>query len=687
MWFRWPASLPQQCDEIAFGLIPDIEFILLATDAIVSANSTRYSVRLPMRRYLPLIIRTCLPTLLFGLAIGCSGIEKAKPTPKEAKADRSFLIDVPEIMRGTIASETVVLGYEAQTSSGYSPIVARGYGLVVGLHGNGSRDMAPQLRAFMLAQAAKYGVGNARYGDPNSRMTPQQLLDSGDTAVVVVEAVVPQGAVRGTRFDVRVAADPLSGATVSLEGGTLWTTELRPGSPTIGGTQAAPLAEAHGPVFVNPFAEPGAIGKDTVVRTAGRILNGGSVIKDMPLKLRLANPSHARAAILQTAINSRFVQEPRQKEQTAHGESDEVIRINVPPSFADRTDEFIELLRHTSIAQANPELIAMSIRQLVLANPLVAKAASLRWQALGRRVLPIIKDLYDYPEEQPRLAALRAGAKLDDALVIPHLFDMASHASPDARIKAIQLLADMQANPLIDQTLRALLDDEDIEVRLEAYEALAKRDDPYMRRYTVDGKFILDVVESHKPMIYITQTGQPRIAVFDRKLAIDRPAMISTWSDTFMVKADSENDPLEVFYRAPGNEQGVILKADPELERFVQFLGHTTTIEKPAPGLGMTYCETVGLLYHIWNQKYVKADFKAEQDRILAAIARVRDESDVPDRPEFTSIAKPDDSGAKTDFGPTSDLGKLQRDAPPMPSGAFDPVAPKPETPPTNPQK
>jgi len=572
--------------------------------------------------------------------IGCETVEKAKPQPESVKVDRSFQIDAPQIMRGTVSAEAVLLGYENTSSDEYQPVVARGYGLVVGLYGTGSRDIPPQVRAYMLAQASKYGFGSPKFGPQVQAMTPEQLLNSADTAVVIVEAVIPQGATKGTKFDVRVYADPRTGTT-SLEGGRLYTADLRPGPVTAGGAEAFALAQASGPVFVNPFAEPGAVGRDTVNRISGRILNGGVVMEDMPLKLRLASPSHTRAAILITAINSRFPQEPGQADPTARGESDETVEITVPPSYRDRTDVFVDRLRHTTITQSNPEGIAMSIRRVLLANPAVGQAASLRWQALGTRALPIIKELYDYPEEAPRMAALEAGAKLNHALVIPHLITMAKTGSFDTRIGAINLLGGMDPNPQIDQALRLLLDDDDVEVRLQSYEALVKRRDPYLRRNVVDDKYVVDVVESTKPMIYITQVGTPRIVIFGRDLRIHQPITVTAWSNRFMVKADETDELVEVYYRGERESQGVIQRISPNLEEFVSFLGHMTTVEHPEPGLGLSYSEAVGALHQVWLQKYIQADFKAEQDRILAAIVRREGSKTLEERPEF--MENPDD--------------------------------------------
>jgi len=590
---------------------------------------------------------------------GCSGIEKAPPESTSTKIDRSFVIDVPEIMRGTIASESVVLGYESQTSENYRPIVARGYGLVVGLNGTGAADIPPTLRAHMLDEAAKGGFGSEQYGPEIAGLTPEQLLNSEDTAVVVVEAIVPQGAVKGTRFDVRVYPAPGT-QTTSIEGGRLYTTLLRPGELKVGGAQAFELAKARGPIFVNPFAEPGAIGRDTVTRTVGRVLNGGEVVKDMPIKLRLANPSHQRAAIIITAVNTRFPQEPSQKTATARGESDELIEIMVPPSFAGRTDEFLDLLRHSTILQANPEAAATFVKRTLLANPLVADAAALRWQALGTRVLPLIKDLYDYAEEVPRFAALKAGAELDDALVVPHLIDIAQNGAPDNKLIAIKLLGEMKLNPQIDIALRKQLDDPDVEVRLESYEALVRRRDPAMRQFAVDNKFIIDMVDSKQPLIYVTQIGQPRIVLFSSGMEVRRPMSLFAWSNRLMMKAESGDEELEVFYRSPTGRQGTILKASPTLDKLVRFFGHETSIEKPDPGLGLSYSETVGAVHELWRNGFINADFKAEQDRILAAILRRERQTEVPERPEFTGEVEDETAPpANTGSGDIEDLGEI----------------------------
>ncbi|MEE2972182.1 MAG: hypothetical protein VX672_03570, partial [Planctomycetota bacterium] len=417
--------------------------------------------------------------------------------------------------------------------------------------------------------------------------------------------------------------------------GRLYTTDLRPGPIQVGSKQASSLATGRGNIFINPFAEPDANGRDTVDRLTGRILDGGTVDDAMPLKLRLAVTSHTRAAAVQDAINSRYPREPGQRDATAHGKSGEEIEIVVPPSHADDPASFVELIKHTGLRPEAAEASALAIKRALLANPGFALEASWRWQAVGPKSIPVIQDLYNHPEEAPRLAALTAGAALDDAATAPHLIDMARNGSDSGRLTAVELLSDMGANPAIEVGLRPLLDHPDVDVRLAAFEALEKRRDPIVLAYDIDQKFTLNLVPSDSPMIYVAQTGAPRIVVFGDAVEVDRPMFLEAWSDRLLMKGEETADKIEIFFR---EAEGIPAQTDlvsPDVAELIAYLGHKTTIEAPAPGIGLSYGETIGALHQLWRQGYIEADFKAEQDRVLAAILRAQKVERSEDRAEF----------------------------------------------------
>ena len=565
------------------------------------------------------------------LALGaCSDmmVERAAPNLEKASVDRSAVkvdsIDIDPIMRGTVASETGLVGFD--------PVVVRGYGIVVGLRDTGSRQMPSDVRAFLTQELAKRGFGSGQPGAP--KLSPQDLLNSSDTAVVIVEGVIPPGAPKGSKFDVRVTTAPGT-STSSLEGGRLLIADLRPGPLFTGSRQPFPLAEGAGPVVINPFVEPNATQRDAINRTSGRVLDGGLVNKDMPLKLRLMTPSHSRAETIQNTINTLFPREPRQKEETAHGRSAETIDLSVPPSFRRRTGEFAELIRHTPLNVENPEQTAMAIRRSLLANPGAAGAASWRWQALGKRALPMIQDLYEYPEEQPRFAALNAGSKLDDQLAVQPLMDLARKSeSLTIRTEAIKLLGRMGTNAEIELGLRELLDDPDVEIRLSAFEALDKRRDPHIIGMEMGRKFVLNVVPSKYRMIYVSQSGQPRVVVFGEALGVKVPMTLYSWEGRLIIKADEGDRFLEVFYRERPELPATVDRVKPDMSSLIGYFARRPTPDRPETGLNFSYSETISALHELWRLKYIDCDFRAEQDRILAEVLR-DDQREKDLRPEF----------------------------------------------------
>lgn len=566
-----------------------------------------------------------------------ANIQKAAVKRDTAKVEST---DIDPIMRGTVASETGLVGFE--------PIVVRGYGVVVGLRDTGSRQMPSDVRAFLTQELSKRGFGSGAPGAP--KMSPQQLLNSSDTAVVIVEGVIPPGAPKGSKFDVRVTVAPGT-STVSLEGGRLLIADLRPGPLFTGSKQPFPIGEGAGSIVINPFVEPNATQRDSINRTSGRVLDGGLVNRDMKLKLRLHTPSHSRAETIQNTINTYFPRETKQKEETAHGRSADTIDLSVPPSFAKRTAEFAELIRHTPLSVDNPEQTAMAIRRALLANPGAAGAASWRWQALGKRSLPMIQDLYEYPEEQPRFAALNTGAKLNDMLAVQPLMQMARTSdSITFRSDAIKLLGRMGVNAEIELGLRELLDDKDVEIRLAAFEALDKRRDPHIVGIEMGRKFILNIVPSKYRMIYVAQSGQPRIVIFGEDLTVKRPMTLFTWGGRLIIKADEGDKFLEVFYRERPEMAQVVDRAKPDVGSLIGYLARRATPDRPESGLNLTYSETISAVHELWRSKYIECDFRAEQDRILAEVLR-DDKGEKDLRPEF---APEDGKEDGSDEGPRS---------------------------------
>lgn len=612
------------------------------------------------------VASVCTLAVLAGALAGCNREKRKQPPPRPRQAEQIVLRQVPSALRGTVGAEASLQGVESTLVSGI--------GFVVGLNGTGGLTMPEQFAAHLEREMGLKGItaSSDAGGSALAGRSPRQLLQDPNTAAVIVQAAVPPGANNGDSFDVYVRA---INAT-SLEGGTLWTTTLRVGPPSaFGNRQAIEMGNAKGPIFLNPFASPG--GGDGLQRTVGRVLDGGAVSEPTVINVVLDNPSHQRARQIASAINSSFPRGPGDADQIARGRDDQLVQVRVPFRYRDRREDFIELIRHMPIDQSFPEAFARRFAQTLRTDPYLSKNMSFSLEAVGERAKPFLTDLYDSGELGPRLAALRAGASLDDPRAVRSLRDIALNGPDSLRADAIALMASIDGGPIIDEALRSLLSSDQMAVRVEAYEglmtravslqkrrlALAQQQAQRMRevvpsasptqldtlarafipggglqgvsRELVEGKFFLDRVPFGEPLIYITQQGEPRIVLFGRAAALRTPMLVSAWEGRLLMASDAPGDPVRLYYRDPVTRRTTTLDSVPmELEALIRFMAKEPTPNDPRPGLGLGYAEIVGLLYQIQQGSATQAAFATEADRLLLRLLQTVEQDDIEIRPE-----------------------------------------------------
>ncbi len=580
--------------------------------------------------------------------------------------------DVPALLRGTVASEA--------TFNGIEPVLVSGYGLVVGLNGTGGDVLPENIRVTMEREMGLLGIGKTTdsQGTAIDGVTPAQLLRDKNVAVVLVQAAIPPGSPEGSTFDVYVRAINAS----SLEGGSLWTTDLRIGdAATFGQVQSRGIAKARGPIFINPFADPGK--EDSgITRITGRVLDGGLVSNPLQIELVLNTQSFQLVRSLTSAINSRFPEEPGDGGQVARGRggpnaqtgSGGSIALRVPGSYRDQAADFLQIVRHIRIDQTMPEQYARRYVEGVKSEPIMATSVAWGLEALGQKSLPFARELYDFNELAPRMAGLRAGARLNDPRAVQPLAELARTQTGPVRTAAIELLGKIDGGPTVDTTLRSLLNETDLVTRIAAYEALADRSERLqfnrlssaqrnnrerggpkfsptqlevlsalafpgntlqgVERRLIEDKFLLDIVPYGEPMIYIAQQGRPRIVLFGSNLELIRPSVMSTWSDRFMLSYELGSLTARVYYMAPGADRAVVQQTRPNLPDLVAFLAKKSISGDPRPGLDMSYSEVVGVLHALFKSNTTAAAFATETDKLKSQLLAAASALTVAERPE-----------------------------------------------------
>lgn len=527
---------------------------------------------------------------LISLAGGCGdgefslfgGKKEPPPEPAPAPADRRdpLLID-------TIGGRTL--------TSDAEPMLVRGYGVVIGLGDDGGTDCPTAVREYLIDYLAREAAAEA----PISRFysSPNSLLDSPDAAVVQISGVIPAGAPAGAMFDVQVEA--MGTQTRSIDGGLLLESELKIFEPSMTGAgiiASRTYAKARGVVLTNPFSQ-GSDGDGEARR--GVVLGGSRSLVDRTVRLVLDEPSYSTARRIERRINERFGQNP----SAANAMSQSYVTLKTPVAYRTRPGRFIDLAAHLYL-EASPGFTERKLRELAdeiakAAGPDRRNHVSLIWEGIGRAALPQIQPLYGHSDPAVAFFSARAGTRLGDASAATVLANLASADDKGYRVSAIRELGASDMGHMAGRLL-TLLDSTDQEVRVAAYQALLGLGHPSVRSTRFPNpmdpsvtNLIVDVVPSAgPPLIFVTRTGSPRIAIFGRDVPVELPVFYSHPREFVTVNAAAGDPEITVFCRTRKRRVlSDMLKAAPRVDDLIRRLAAPPLKDTrgDVQGLGLSY--------------------------------------------------------------------------------------------------
>jgi hypothetical protein len=497
---------------------------------------------------------------------------------------------------------------------GMGVLQVRGIGLVVGLGKNGSRQCPRQVRDQLVESLHKrYRFFSGVVGVKG--VSPESLIDDIDTAVVIVEAGIPAGARVGTTFDVRVRALPGT-QTKSLRGGHLFSTELKTFRTNAAGVllTGQVFGKADGPVFLNPFADDESATQ--VSPLEGVVLGGGRATEERKLRLVLLEPSHARAKSIQDRINNRFPD----ARKIADAPSPTVVEVYVPEELGEDVGHAVGLLRglylsHDPVFEATrARLLAREILRPDAPHALITMCL----EGLGQSAVAVLSDLYADPREYVRFHAAVAGTRLREHLGVEAISAIAADPVSTYRFQAIDALGEAHGMASAGHQLRALLEDPDSRVRISAYRALLRRNDPMIESAEIGpNNFTLDIVPSSQGRsVYARRTGARRIALIGSGLTCAPPLHYVSPDGAITVNAFSGDEALTLIRVAVGSgARSDPMKVPFDLPPLVRLLGGSAAVgsDGEALGLGIDYGGIVRMLSAFSRNGVIDADFTMEQ--------------------------------------------------------------------------
>ncbi len=220
-----------------------------------------------------------------------------------------------------------------------------GYGLVIGLAGDGDSDSPLTINAVSNS-LRRFGL----------TVNPDDLK-SKNVAAVMITADIPPFAREGTRIDVTVSS---IGDAESLQGGVLLQTPLLGADETV-------YAVAQGQIAVGGYlGGNGGAGGATVQKnhpTVGQIANGAIVEREIDMeigkggnvKLLLRNPDYNTASKLAEGINIIFPASTIAVDAAA-------VQVTIPEIYLGREVDFISSIGGISIEPDTPARIIINER-------------------------------------------------------------------------------------------------------------------------------------------------------------------------------------------------------------------------------------------------------------------------------------------------------------------------------------
>jgi len=471
-------------------------------------------------------------------------------------------------------------------------VALEGYGLVGGLTGTGSIMAPPDVTAYL----ERYIKAQMR----DSGLDIEKLMRSRDTAVVRLEATLPEGASKNQEFDVRVAA--LTGTrTTSLENGWLYTADLRPVGTL--GVATATVAKAGGPVYIDK------LGPGRVNRTAGYVLAGADVLKDYSVSLILSKPDFQTASDIRNRINEPFGPD------VATAVTASQVELKVPNQYRKQQQWFLSVVQAMYLRQ-DPVLIARRIeahiRELAVADDKAAAEAAL--EAIGHESLRALPVLLNSSNEEVRLRAGRCMLKLDSERGLQVLRRIAEDRTSAYRVQALQAIVLTAERDDAAAIARKLLRDDDFEIALAAYEELRRLNDIAIAQRLVGRRFYLEqIAQTPQKAIFVARRGQPRIVLFGAPLYCRDEVFVESSDGSIMVNSAAGQKYVSVMRKHPARPALVgPLRTSFNLSDIIQVLCDEPLKERgERGGLGVSYADMVALLQQMSAKGAVEAQFRA----------------------------------------------------------------------------
>jgi len=425
--------------------------------------------------------------------VGCSHIIKRGQSP-----------DTEAMEFGADFEEPTYIG-DIATPTGMGTQKVDGIALVTELDGTGSEPRPSGQRDYLISEIKTHNIDNIN-----------DLLESKDNSLVLVMGMIPQGAQKGDRFDVKVQTLKRS-KTTSLEGGYLMQARLKPFVST-----RQSISFGHNSALVRGRVVVDALfgsEKDETNSVSGIIPGGGVVTRERTNQLSIKGDDRSiqTATAVGQAINNRFSTRIQgSPEGVANPINDQIVEMLIPEDYRHNIGRYFHVVLNIAFAETPVQRVnRLEVLERRLHDPTQASLTAVRLEAIGEEAKNVLKRGLRANNKVVQFHSAEALAYMGDNSGLEILRE-AADTKPSYRWHALTAMASLKDAPA-EEALANLFNSDSAEARYGAFRALRQSmpDSLAISGEFAGREFMLHTVSStSRPIIHISRSEVPEIVIF-----------------------------------------------------------------------------------------------------------------------------------------------------------------------------
>ncbi len=529
-------------------------------------------------------VTTLILILATLLAVGCS---KKVPQDPYKEQQRKVLMNKGRLVQDLARPANV---HAAKIESAT---------LVRGLRGTGADEPPSSYQQLVLNDLSR---------DIEKKRTAKSEIASLNTAIVLLETIVPPGARKGDRLDAKIKLPPGSEAS-SIQNGYVEDAEMYQYMTADIIRRGYVLGVANGFVTLDPNLIEN---NSPIAYKEGKIIGGAVVARSRPIWLEIKEDERSAgvAQRIEDVINKRFsYTKPGYagKKKVAEAKAGAArINLEVPEEYRDNVIRYVNVVLAISFYETADELnerVDRLAQQLL--EPESSEFASLQLEAIGSsnaKVLDAIRRGLDSPNDAVRFNSAITSAYFNvrqDRQKTAKILAEFARTNATYRPAALATLGvSMKTSFDVDSELRKLLSEQNIETRYGAFRALWTRNPT---DYMIQGENMADQFSYHclncggSPYVHVSESSRPEIVLFNSDAIYLQGAVEIEANPRLTIRADEDGIVVKEYAAGDGidEQRRVSYKVDDVVRAIVE--------------LGGTYPDVVSFLTQAKTKKFLYA--------------------------------------------------------------------------------